>query len=145
MAEYIFDKKIKDKKIANVKGCSAGIYASDGDCISEDAARVLKEEYGADASGFKSARFDAKRFGDCALIIAMTREHKTALADAFERATKDGSDAPAKRGCQRAIYAVGEILNEGDVSDPYFLGIEAYKRAAAQIETAIDAIIERFL
>ena len=64
MAEFLFKKKISERGLlGNVKICSAGTYAYDGDVPTYEGLSVMKSFYGIDMSNHK-ARLGCRRYND---------------------------------------------------------------------------------
>lgn len=112
MAEGIFRTFIeKNKKLKNINVSSAGLMATDGENVSDNAVIACKE-YNADISEHKAKQITPEMLDKTDLFVCMTMSHAQALMN---------GNVP-----QNMIY----VLN---VSDPYGGNIETYKECCKQI------------
>ena len=126
MAEIILKNKFKLADVKNVKVSSAGLYANDGDKMSENSFRALKL-LGYKPYGFKSKQITEELVRKSDLILCMTYNHKLAF---------NGLDK---------VYTIGEATGQGDISDPYGGDINVYIKTSHQIEDACNIILEQIL
>lgn len=143
---------------------SAGTYGLEGYAIEPGAARTLAG-LGIGYDAFRARRLTAAQIEGADLVLAATREHRTAVVTLvpsalprtftmreFSRLAEQvgalpGED-PAERG--RALVAAAAAQRgrvwvppeSDDVDDPYGLGPKAYDRAAAEIAEALRVPLE---
>lgn len=122
MAEGIFREMIKKEKIENIEISSAGLAASPGDPVSENAVEAAKK-YGADISSHASRALNAYIIMDTDLFVCMSNNHRTALASAI--------------GSQRVITLGKEI------SDPFGSDLENYEKCAGEIYDGLLLLLDR--
>ncbi|KAF0242798.1 MAG: translation [Planctomycetota bacterium] len=104
---------------------SAGVGASPGAPISEDAARVL-EEMGCRVRERKSRGLTVEMIREADHVFAMTRSHLSRVIEM----------APEAAGRARRLDAAR------DIEDPVGAGVEAYRAAAKQIRKAIEGAVK---
>lgn len=130
---------LKDK----IKVESAGIYACDGNCASENAIAVLRDEWGIDIGEHRSRSVKKEIIDNADLILTMTRGHKQTLLSLF----------PEAKG---RIHTLKEYVMEVqpekdaepynymlDIADPYGMPVHIYKKCAVEIMDAIDKLISK--
>ena len=78
MAEVIFRAEIKRRKIKYVDSASAGIFAQNSTCISENSALCLTE-LGLDYSKFHPRQLKHKMIETCFIAVCMTRSQSELL------------------------------------------------------------------
>lgn len=109
---------------------SAGIFAQDGDMISENAKNVLLEK-GYNIESFTSKRVSLELLNKCDLILTMTREQKEVL-NTFFLEEKD------------KIFTLKEYNSNGknlqEISDPFGGDLETYRKVFAEIEEEIKKL-----
>ncbi len=126
MAEVILKAKLKLAGIKDVRVSSAGIFAEDGDKMSENS-RIALKQLGYKPYGFKAKRITDKDIQKSDLIICMTFEHKKYLSGI------------------KKVCSVSEITKKGDVTDPYGKDLSAYVKTSHQIEDACNDILKQIL
>lgn len=127
MAEHIA-RKLGE---GNITASSAGLYAYEGDLISDPALEILQTEYGIDACLHRARQLTAEMVEKADRVLTMTRAHREALRARYPQYSS------------RIMTLMEAAGLEGDVYDPYGQGIEAYREAAREIEKAIREIIRR--
>ena len=87
MAQAIAEKILREKGL-KVKADSAGIYAIDGQSISENSALALETLFG--IQGFKHGAkpLTKELLQEADLVIAMTEQHKALIGQAFGETEK---------------------------------------------------------
>jgi protein-tyrosine phosphatase len=143
---------------------SAGTYGLEGYAIEPGAARPL-HDLGIAYDAFRARRLTEQQVAGADLVLAATREHRTAVVTLVPSAlprtftlrefarlveTVEGvsGDDLAERG--RALVAAAAAQRgrvwvapeADDVDDPYGLGTKAYDRAAAEIADALRLPLE---
>lgn len=124
MAEVIFRAEIKRRKIKYVDSASAGIFAQNSTCISENSALCLTE-LGLDYSKFHPRQLKHKMIETCFIAVCMTRS-QSELLNSFGN-----------------VYAMEDIAGFS-VPDPYGQNLAAYKETARLLQIAAGKIIEKF-
>ncbi|MGE5327965.1 MAG: low molecular weight protein arginine phosphatase [Deltaproteobacteria bacterium] len=138
MAEAIFKKILASKDINNIGVSSAGIAAWEGEPPSYSAVEVLKE------SGMKMGNHRARRLVEHMLdaadiVLCMTRLQKKNIIAQF----------PQFGDKVFSIYEYSylgenqEQLAEKDVSDPYGMPIETYRKCIEEIKELLERIFKR--
>jgi protein-tyrosine phosphatase len=140
MAEGIFNDAVKKEGevLRQFTASSVGISAYDGDCASKYALRVLKD-WNIDISYHNSKRITQEEVGNAMIILTMTGEHKRALFHIFPAVEKKTYTL------KEYAYKIGEGATafSTDISDPYGMPEEVYRRCAQEIKAAVDKLIER--
>ncbi len=121
MAEGIYNAKAVPRGLAPAE--SAGIFAVPGDPVTANAATAAAE-YGADISGHRARTVTAELLDSCDRIYCMTPSHVAALAALFP-----------------SCVSKCRLLDEKGIPDPYGGDLDCYRRTAAAIHTAIEAIL----
>lgn len=140
MAEGLFNSVVakEDEAMRQFKAYSAGISAFDGACASDNAYSVLKS-WGIDISYHKSKRVTQQDVDSAFLILTMTREHKRALLQLFPEA-------------EDKVYTLKEFAYDDcesmnnmsiDITDPYGMNEEVYRKCAIEIRQAIYKVLEK--
>lgn len=116
---------------------SAGVRATDGLPASPEAIQVMAER-GLDLKAHRSRQVTSEVLSGTRLILTMTQEQKEALLSLHPEV--------ADRAHTFKGYAGTPDPEAGeDVADPIGLGVEAYRRAADEIERAAASAAERLL
>jgi protein-tyrosine-phosphatase len=136
MTQYIFDKRARERGIDDVQAYSAGIAASDGCKMSENALTTLKEVYDIDASDFKSTRIRREMSFEYDYFFCMTVLHKLLLGELFASSFEVTDKSAGK------IFCISEFFG-AEISDPYGEDAEGYKNTALEIGKAADALIDK--
>ena len=131
MAEALFKDILKNRAIDDIEVGSAGLFALEGDKASNEAIEVLKED-GIDLSRHRARLLNGQLLLDIDLVFTMTKAHKEAVLERF----------PRMRG---KVYTVKEYAygKDGDISDPYGMGLKAYEVAKDEILQALKAIADK--
>jgi len=109
--------------LEGVRAASAGLWAAEGEPISDNAFNALMER-GIDASAHRARRFTPALLGPDTVAVCMGRGHLEAL-----RAIAPGA---------RAV-----TLADSDISDPYGGPLSSYRTVCSQIAAALPALPER--
>ena len=125
MAEVILKTKIKLSGLKGVSVKSAGLSAKIGEKMSANSLRALKL-LGYKPYGFRSAQATGATLIKSDLIICMTREHKSCIAN-FPN-----------------VYAMSEITGY-DIADPYGGDINVYVKTSHEIEDACNIILQKLI
>lgn len=125
MAEVILKTKLRLSGIKGVSVKSAGLSAADGEKMSENSLKALKL-LGYKPRGFKSSRATGAMLIKSDVIICMTREHKSYIAN-FPN-----------------VYAMSEITGY-DIADPYGGDINVYVKTSHELEDACNIILQKII
>lgn len=130
MAEGLFNALARSAE-KEFKAKSAGIFAIDGYPASDEAIKALKEDYDIDISGHTSKSINHEDVREADLILTMTESHKHTIIKRYP----EYSDK---------IFTLKEYIGlSGDISDPYGMGIDVYKKTARELNDAISMVIEK--
>ncbi len=130
MAQGLLEDMAK-KKGLNLVVKSAGIFALDGQRVSEEAVEALKEE-GIDISNHKANMIHRDLVSEANIILTMSKSHKEALLSKYD--FLKGKVFTLKE------YAYGV---EEDVLDPFGQDIDVYRKTKEDIKKALEEIIEK--
>lgn len=120
MAERLFKKIIKDRKIKGLKASSRGINAKNEN-ISENAKIVLKE-YGASDRDRKSIQLG--KIDPGTLYVAMTDKIKGKI--------------------NGRVISMNDLLGS-DVLDPFMQDLDVYRETARELVNGIDILLSKIL
>ncbi|MCX8129570.1 MAG: low molecular weight protein arginine phosphatase [Clostridia bacterium] len=144
MAEGILKAALEKDEVLKEKYeiASAGVHAYDGDCASANAVSVLKDVWNIDISRHRSRQLNSKQVNDAFLVLTMTRGHKEAILSQYPDAESKvytlkefvASDIPDK-GIEPYNFSL-------DITDPFGMPVQLYKRCADEIKSAIDKLIQ---
>ena len=121
MAEYLFNSLTDGNSFHAV---SAGLYAFDGEAMSENSLAVL-EENGIDGSPFRSQSVTYELMMNSHLVIAMTASHLTELQMRYEEFA----------GKCRTLT---EFSGSCGISDPFGQNIAVYRRTFCEIKQNLE-------
>ena len=130
MAEGLL-KDMAEKKGIELNVTSAGIFAFDGEEVSRDAVDAMKEE-GIDISQHRARIIHKDLVESADLILTMSRYHKMELLRKYDF-------------LKGKVYTLKEYAygREEDISDPFGMGIGAYRKAREEIKEALREIIDK--
>jgi len=134
MAEAILkDLLRKDGREGTCEVRSAGTWTLGGSAPSSLAAQVM-DEMGLDITDHRSRHLSRDDVEEAALIIAMAREHKEAMAAEF----------PGSTG---RTFLLRELAGEsGDIADPYGSdSLDLYRECASEIRRLLEKAYPRIL
>ncbi|ATP42347.1 low molecular weight phosphatase family protein [Solibacillus sp. R5-41] len=129
MAEAI----LKNKDLKNVNVRSAGIYALEGDQMSENSSAILNQEN--IQHQHLSRQINSKDVAWADLILTMTAAHKEVINRTFEEAFEK-------------TYTLKEYAtpySTQDVFDPFGGDIALYKQTFEELKRAIDELEEKIV
>lgn len=109
--------------VYGIKTVSAGLYAFDGEAMSENSLTVLAE-IGIDGSAFRSQSVSCDLVNDSSLILAMTAGHQRELLVRYPQAADK---------CRLLLEKSGG----GDVHDPFGHGLPVYRHTLFQIKQGL--------
>lgn len=125
IAQAVFKREIKKRKIKYYSVSSAGFNAAAGSSLSAGAEYILGK-YGESLKNFKSRRLTEKMVKGAYVVICMNNKMKAAL-----------------KGCGN-VYSFEDFIGE-DVPDPYGYGKDAYEYVYKLICYAVPIILERII
>lgn len=113
------------------RSCSAGLLAGEGQPASLEAIRAMAER-GLSLQSHRARQLSAAMVQEAAVILTMTRAHKTSVASRFP-------------GCEGRLFTLGEYAGEPDrdISDPFGMPQETYRLVANQLADIIQRVTER--
>ena len=132
MAEYILKKLLSEKEKEKWQIKSAGIAAMDGNLISSNALKVLKEKR-IDASSHRSKSLSKIQLDSADLIITMTSAHKKILID-MNKELEDKTFT---------LKEFADYENNNDIEDPFGLSQEKYRASRDEIYDAVQKILRK--
>ncbi len=103
---------------------SAGLFTTAGMPASENAVQAAQER-GADLTAHRSQPLTPALAAQAKYLVGMTAAHYDRLTEAFPQ-------------YENKIFT----LAQHDINDPFGGDLETYRRAAADIESAVEALIE---
>ncbi|WP_120169444.1 low molecular weight protein arginine phosphatase [Thermohalobacter berrensis] len=136
MAEAIFRDMIKKagKELEGIKVESAGIYAMPNQPASRQAVEVMKSE-GIDLTNHRSRPINREMIDNADLILTMTTGHKNTLLKMLP-------DIEEKvYTLKEFAFTEQETLQLLDISDPYGLPVEEYRKTAEEIKKALKKVL----
>jgi protein-tyrosine phosphatase len=144
MAEGLLKASLEDYADLKGKYCvsSAGIYAYDGDYASNNAISVLRNQWNIDISTHRSRLLNKNLVDDASIILTMTRNHKEAILSRFPEVKEKVytlKEFVSDKKPNREIEAYNFSL---DITDPYGMSDNVYKRCAEEIKSAVDKLIQ---
>lgn len=126
MAAAIMDKIAVENEL-DVFIESAGVFAGEGECASDNAVEALKQ-YSIDLSGHRTQPVTEDLLKQSDLILTMTEGHKKLIE-------------PLASG---KVFTLLEYAGEdGDISDPFGGDLEEYGETAKEIYDALVDIAEK--
>ncbi len=129
MAEGILKKMLGGDD--SVEVLSGGLMAHEGERVSEDAVEVLAA-MNIDISSHTAKNINGDVVRDADLILTMTQAHKDMICAVY------GPDAAKK------TYTICEYAHfDGEIADPFGLGIKVYRHCAEELEGALEKALER--
>lgn len=132
MAEAIMRHRVAERGWAHVAVGSAGIAAGHGEPAAENAILAAREQ-GLDLLAHGSRRLTSELIDWADLILVMSSSHLHAVE------MMGGADKVALV----TEFEAGEEGAGWPVEDPFGADLMAYRRTYRQLETAIDAVVEK--
>lgn len=144
MAEYLLRRHAQERGL-DIEVASAGLAAFPGDTATENALRAL-EEVGIDGSQHRSRKAELYLLEQYDLILAMTSGHKKQLLSMAPELsdrifllkefaeTADGQKDPDD-----------SVEKDYEISDPFGLSLDVYRQSRAEIDLAVQVIVEYLL
>lgn len=131
MAEALLNALWKEQNSdIELTALSAGVFALDGMPASDEAIRVMKE-YGIDLTNHKSKQLTEDIIKQADLILTMTDSHRKTIVDKFP-------------DYKSLVFTLNQYIDsDGEISDPYGRGLQAYQETAKQLQEIITKLIAR--
>lgn len=133
MADWLMKKKLEEKNMQNVEVCSSGIFAMKDDISTDEAIEVM-EEYGVNLKQHRATPTQKSNIEQMDLVLCMTLSHKQTLINSYPN-------------MKEKIYTLKEYVgmseNGIDIKDPWGYGLATYRFCTAEIDTALDKLIEK--
>lgn len=126
MAEIIMKNKLKYAGITDIRVTSAGLSATDGEKMSKNSAKALRE-LGYKPTSFKSKMLTSELLDKASMVLCMTSTHKSYL-QGFSN-----------------VYTIAEVTGLNDILDPYGGSLSTYIKTSHQLEDACNIILEKIL
>lgn len=131
MAEYIFNNKALFKKLNNTYSAYSAGVAVYSSTPASDYSQAAMRNAGIDISSHKSRQINEEYIKNAYLVLCMTGRHADYLKEHFFQYRKK-------------IFSIAEYLHiNKNVSDPYGLGYEEYKKTARLLDALCEDIIKK--
>ena len=131
LAEALMRRALEQRDLGRIEVLSAGTGAWDGAPASEGAYLVGLER-GLDLSGHRARLLTRELVEEADLVLTMARHHRARVDEL---------------GGEGRVHVLGEYAGrEGDeteVSDPFGGDLDVYRETCRQLETFIEAVVER--
>jgi len=131
LAEALMRRALEQRDLGRIEVLSAGTGAWDGAPASEGAYLVGLER-GLDLSSHRARLLTRELVEDADLVLTMARHHRARVDEL---------------GGEGRVHVLGEYAGrEGDdteVSDPFGGDLDVYRETCRQLETFIEAVVER--
>jgi protein-tyrosine-phosphatase len=131
MAEGMLKAMLKEKGMDHIQVSSAGIAASSGEAASRSSISVM-DEIGIDLKNHRARQVSTKQVKEADLILTMTEGHKN-MIQSWEPSV------------WKKIFTLMEYADAAgkDISDPFGLPEEEYRRTREELRQALEKIIEK--
>ncbi|AIS51357.1 sugar-phosphate isomerase, RpiB/LacA/LacB family [Thermoanaerobacter kivui] len=130
MAEGLFNAQAKALG-KDFKAKSAGVFAPEGFSASQEAIKVLKEDYNIDISNHKSKSLTRQDVEQADLILTMSNSHKRSILMQYPEYS-------------HKVFTIKEFVGlDGEVEDPYGMPIDVYKKTAEELNGLISKVIQK--
>lgn len=123
MAESILKHILNKSNIKDIEVSSCGIAAQDGQPMSENAVKALKNMNILPVNHI-SKQFKEQYLKEYNLILTMTNMQKQIL------------------GNYKNVFTIGELTNTKPINDPYGMGIENYQVTASMLYNACLILLD---
>lgn len=130
MAEALFNHLCKS---GDFQVRSAGIFATDGQNISDHAKKVLEEK--GISVDHQAAKLKEEDIHWATYVLTMTENHKDAVCQVFPKAVD--------KTFTISEFAVGEDGEQYDIMDPFGGSVEMYRKTRDELEQIISKIIKK--
>lgn len=134
MAEGLMKKMLNDIGRTDIEVYSAGLHASTGEYATDEAIKVMKENYDVNILMHQSTNVKNSNIKDMDLILCATHAQLTTLEYTYPEL--DHKIFTIKE------YAYGPDVQDKDIDDPWGYPIQIYEKCAKEIKDSLDKIIE---
>lgn len=135
MAEGLFRDMVKKQGLQDeINIESAGIFAAPGEPASLQAIEAM-ERQSIDISGHKSRQLTKEMLDRADLILAMTKNHKRAIASI--------SSKSIHKTFSLTEYAYEDKGKHTDIRDPYGFPVHEYEKSLIEIKNALINVLEK--
>ena len=132
MAQWLLEKKIKEKKRNDLEVDSAGIGSLEGMSASNETAMLLKDE-GIDVSEHQAKRLNNDILRRSDLILVMQRFQENDILDRV----------PSLKGRVYLLEEFSRFRQDNlEITDPMGRGLDVYRQVFSTIKEAVDRIID---
>ncbi len=130
MAEALFRRLIKQRKLKEITTSSAGIAALPGQPAAENAIKALSDTPG--LNEHVSRQIDEDILSEADLVLTMTRDQRQYLHR-------------MSPGHAHKIFTLRQYVgeSEGDIADPFGAGLDTYKSAAKEISQLLNVLADK--
>lgn len=135
MAEGLLKKMLQDNNINNIYVCSSGLHAYNGQYATDEAIKVMKEEYNVDILNHTSENVRNSKIEEMDLILCATHAQMTTIE--YEYPNIDHKVFTMKE------YVNGPETTDKDIEDPWGYPMDVYRKCAKQINEVIVKLIEK--
>ena len=138
MAEGIFRMLAKSHGLAfDVR--SAGVWAADGQSMSEHSAHILKRKGLQELPLSQSLNEETVQWAD--LILTMTMNHKAAVIQKFPQKLDKTYTLKEFVALAEADKAMNQGLVDLDIGDPFGGTLDMYENSALEIEEQLNKLV----
>lgn len=134
MAEGIMKKMLQNYGRNDVEVFSSGLHASTGEYSTDEAIRVMQEDYDVDILQHQSINVKDSNIEEMDLVLCATHAQLTTLE--YKYPELNHKIFTIKE------YAYGPEVKDKDIEDPWGYPIQVYKKCAEEIKDSLDKIIE---
>lgn len=135
MAEGLFKKLMLDQGRLDIEVYSAGLHASTGEYSTDEAVRVMQEQYDVNILQHQSVNVKDTNIADMDLILCATHAQLTTLE--YRYPELDHKIFTIKQ------YAYGPDVDDKDIDDPWGYPLQVYEKCANEIYEALVKIAEK--
>lgn len=132
MAEGLLKKMLQDKGIKDVEVYSAGLHASTGEYSTDEAVKIMQEQYDVNILNHQSVNVKNSNIKDMDLILCATHAQLTTLEYMYPEI--EHKIFTIKE------YAYGPQVEDKDIDDPWGYPITVYEKCAKEIYEALEKI-----
>lgn len=136
MAEGLLKKMLQDKGITDVEVYSAGLHASTGEYSTDEAIKVMQEQYDVNILNHQSVNVKNTNIKDMDLVLCATHAQLTTLEYMYPEIEH--------RIFTIKEYAYGPQVEDKDIDDPWGYPITVYEKCAKEIYDALEKILENY-
>lgn len=135
MAEGLFKKLMLDQGRIDVEVYSAGLHASTGEYSTDEAIKVMQEQYDVNILHHQSVNVKNTDIANMDLILCATHAHLTTVEYRYPQL--------AHKVFTIRQYAYGPDVEDKDIDDPWGYPFPVYEKCAKEIYDALIKIAEK--